>query len=144
MASLSIPEKCTVLVIGAGPGGSFAASALAREGIDTVLLEADVFPRYHIGESMVASMRHLLRFIDLEQKFESYGFVKKVRNKTPRRPKRNYVDCSPSPVQRSSSNRTSARAVSIQIPISESLFISGGMEAESHLRHGLPRRGRTK
>ncbi|KAK8137274.1 FAD/NAD(P)-binding domain-containing protein [Apiospora sp. TS-2023a] len=76
MAS-SIPDKCTVLVIGAGPGGSYAASALAREGIDVVQLEADAFPRYHIGESMLASMRHLLRFIDLEDKFESYGFIKK-------------------------------------------------------------------
>lgn len=78
MASPSIPDKCTVLVIGAGPGGSYAASALAREGIDVVQLEADSFPRYHIGESMLASMRHLLRFIDLEDKFESYGFIKKV------------------------------------------------------------------
>ncbi|KAK7994017.1 hypothetical protein PG989_007398 [Apiospora arundinis] len=77
MASPSIPHRCTVLVIGAGPGGSYAASALAREGIDVVQLEADVFPRYHIGESMLASMRHLLRFIDLEDKFESYGFIKK-------------------------------------------------------------------
>ena len=41
----SIPIKCTTLVIGGGPGGSYAASALAREGIDTVVLEADVFPR---------------------------------------------------------------------------------------------------
>lgn len=42
---MSIPAECTVLVIGGGPGGSYAASVLAREGIDTVLLEADVFPR---------------------------------------------------------------------------------------------------
>lgn len=39
------PKKCTVLVIGAGPAGSYAAAALAREGVDTVLLEADKFPR---------------------------------------------------------------------------------------------------
>ena len=43
---MSIPEQCTVLVVGGGPGGSYAAAALAREGIDTVLLEADVHPRY--------------------------------------------------------------------------------------------------
>lgn len=42
---MSIPETCAVLVIGGGPGGSYAASVLAREGIDVVLLEADVFPR---------------------------------------------------------------------------------------------------
>ena len=41
----SIPAKCTTLVVGGGPGGSYTASALAREGIDTVVLEADVFPR---------------------------------------------------------------------------------------------------
>ncbi|KAF7554693.1 hypothetical protein G7Z17_g2692 [Cylindrodendrum hubeiense] len=57
-----IPKKTTVLVIGGGPGGSYAASALAREGIDVTLLEGDKFPRYHIGESMLASIRHLLRF----------------------------------------------------------------------------------
>lgn len=40
-----IPEECTVLVVGAGPAGSYAASALAREGISVVLLEGDVSPR---------------------------------------------------------------------------------------------------
>ena len=34
--------------------------------------------RYHVGESMVASMRHFLRFIDLDSTFDNYGFVKKV------------------------------------------------------------------
>ena len=34
--------------------------------------------RYHIGESMLASIRHFLRFIDLDAEFDSYGFTKKV------------------------------------------------------------------
>ncbi|KAL4734482.1 hypothetical protein BDV11DRAFT_174721 [Aspergillus similis] len=75
---MSIPPKSTVLVIGGGPGGSYAASVLSREGIDTVLLEAEKFPRYHIGESMLPSLRHYLRFIDLDEDFVNHGFTKKV------------------------------------------------------------------
>ncbi|KAJ5371544.1 hypothetical protein N7517_003550 [Penicillium concentricum] len=76
---MSIPEECTVLVVGGGPGGSYAASVLAREGISTVLLEADVFPRYHIGESLLPSTREFLKFIDVYDKFESHGFIHKAR-----------------------------------------------------------------
>jgi hypothetical protein len=35
--------------------------------------------RYHIGESMLPSMRHFLRFIDLDSTFDKYGFKIKVR-----------------------------------------------------------------
>lgn len=42
---MSIPTQTSVLVIGGGPAGSYAASCLGREGIDTVVLEADKFPR---------------------------------------------------------------------------------------------------
>ncbi|KAK6597765.1 hypothetical protein H4I96_08717 [Botrytis cinerea] len=75
---MSVPDRCTVLVVVGGPGGSYAAAVLAREGIDTVMLEADVYPRYHIGESMLPSLRNYLGFIDLDSTFDSYGFTKKV------------------------------------------------------------------
>ena len=45
---MSVPENCTVLVIGGGPAGSYAAAVLAREGIETVVLEAEKFPRYAV------------------------------------------------------------------------------------------------
>ncbi|KAM7194538.1 hypothetical protein V8F20_007894 [Naviculisporaceae sp. PSN 640] len=70
----AIPQRCTVLVVGGGPGGSYAAAALAREGIDTVVLESEKFPRYHIGESMLPSMRHFLKFVDGYEKFNAHGF----------------------------------------------------------------------
>ncbi|KAE8138687.1 hypothetical protein BDV38DRAFT_69339 [Aspergillus pseudotamarii] len=70
----NVPENCKVLVVGGGPAGSYAASALAREGIDVVLLEAEKFPRYHIGESMLPSMRHFLKFIDAYEKWDAHGF----------------------------------------------------------------------
>ena len=44
--SVSIPSECTVLAAGGGPGGSYAAAVLARDGVDTVLLEAASFPRF--------------------------------------------------------------------------------------------------
>ena len=42
---MSIPTETTVLVVGGGPGGSYTASALSREGVKCVVLEADKFPR---------------------------------------------------------------------------------------------------
>ncbi|KAL4980060.1 hypothetical protein BDW66DRAFT_147503 [Aspergillus desertorum] len=63
--SSSIAAKCTVLIVGGGPGSAYMAPVLARDGIDTVVLEADTFLRYHIGESRLPSFRHYLKFIDL-------------------------------------------------------------------------------
>ncbi|KAK5989787.1 Flavin-dependent halogenase aclH [Cladobotryum mycophilum] len=76
--STTIPQKCTVLVVGGGPAGSYAASALANEGIDVVVIEAEKFPRYHIGESMLPSMRHFLKYVGAYEKWDAHGFnVKK-------------------------------------------------------------------
>ncbi|KAJ7611933.1 putative halogenase [Mycena polygramma] len=75
--STSIPLRSKILVIGAGPGGSYAATVLAREGFEVTIFERDVFPRYHIGESLLPSCRPFLRFIEAEELIKKHGFADK-------------------------------------------------------------------
>lgn len=42
-----------VVIAGAGPAGSTAANLLAQAGLRAVTLEREVFPRFHIGESLL-------------------------------------------------------------------------------------------
>jgi flavin-dependent dehydrogenase len=41
------------IVIGGGPSGSTAAALLAQHGYKVLLLERELMPRYHIGESLI-------------------------------------------------------------------------------------------
>ncbi|KAH9174675.1 hypothetical protein EDB89DRAFT_458615 [Lactarius sanguifluus] len=77
MSSHHPPEHAQILIVGGGPSGSYAAASLALEGFHVVVLEATAFPRYHIGESLIPSVRHHLRFIGAEEKVASHGFFKK-------------------------------------------------------------------
>lgn len=70
-------QKTQILVIGGGPGGSTAATLLAREGFDVTLVERDAFPRYHIGESLLPSVLDFLELMGVRDKVEAYGFQRK-------------------------------------------------------------------
>jgi len=49
-----------VVVIGAGPAGALAAGLLARRGHEVLVLERQRFPRFSIGESLLANTTQLL------------------------------------------------------------------------------------
>jgi geranylgeranyl reductase family protein len=43
-----LPQRCEVAVVGSGPSGACAAHYLASAGIDVVLLEREMLPRYKV------------------------------------------------------------------------------------------------
>ncbi len=49
----STPERCDILVIGGGPGGSTISALLSEMGWNVVLIDKDRHPRFHIGESLL-------------------------------------------------------------------------------------------
>lgn len=55
--------EAEVVVVGGGPAGSVVAGLLAREGVDVLLLEGTRFPRFHVGESLLAVSIPYLRFL---------------------------------------------------------------------------------
>lgn len=59
--------KTDALIVGGGPAGSAAAMFLLREGITPVILEAETFPRYHIGESLTGAGGKALRDLGLTE-----------------------------------------------------------------------------
>lgn len=54
-------EQCDVIVVGAGPAGAIASALLNRRGWKVLVLEGQRFPRFSIGESLLA---HCLDFVD--------------------------------------------------------------------------------
>jgi flavin-dependent dehydrogenase len=68
---------CDALVAGGGPAGSTAASWLARAGHRVILLERDQFPRFHIGESLLASVNDVFRAIGVDAAIRAAGFPQK-------------------------------------------------------------------
>jgi geranylgeranyl reductase family protein len=56
-----LPACCDVLVVGAGPAGSAAAIALARGGLDVVLVDSHAFPRDKVcGDGLIPDARNAL------------------------------------------------------------------------------------
>ena len=65
------------VVVGGGPGGSSAATALARCGRRVLLLEREQFPRFHIGESQLPWTNEIFRELGVHDTIAAAGFVRK-------------------------------------------------------------------
>jgi flavin-dependent dehydrogenase len=64
-----------VMIVGAGPGGATAATMLARQGIDVLLVDKDEFPRFHIGESLLPCDLALFERLGIDM--DAAGFLYK-------------------------------------------------------------------
>ncbi len=66
-----------VAIIGGGPAGSTAASYLAAAGLSVAVFESEIFPREHVGESLVPATTPVLTEIGVMPAIEAAGFPKK-------------------------------------------------------------------
>lgn len=67
-----------VVIIGGGPGGCTTALFLEQRGIQSVIVEKDDFPRFHIGESMTGEAGAIVRRLGLEDTMKERGFPVKI------------------------------------------------------------------
>ena len=70
-------REVDVLVIGAGPSGTVAASILKNNGLDVCIVEKQVFPRFVIGESLLPRCMENLDRAGLLETIKGGGFQEK-------------------------------------------------------------------
>jgi flavin-dependent dehydrogenase len=66
-----------VIVMGGGPAGSTVAGILAREGRKVIVFEKEIFPRHHIGESLMTDTYWTFRRLGVLEKLKQSPFVRK-------------------------------------------------------------------
>jgi len=74
---METPTNYDAVILGGGPGGSTAATYLARAGKRVLLLEKEFFPRFHIGESLLPYSRRIFEEMGILPTLEAAGFIQK-------------------------------------------------------------------
>lgn len=71
-------EQFDVIVVGGGPGGSTAATLVAKRGYKVLLLEQERLPRYQIGESTLPYTLGICKILGVGDELAKVGFTKKL------------------------------------------------------------------
>ena len=73
-------EHYDLVIAGGGPAGSTVATLVKRYSphLRVLLLEKAVFPRHHVGESLLAGASPVLREMGAYEKVDGYGFPEKL------------------------------------------------------------------
>ena len=72
-----MPEKIDVLIIGAGPAGSVAASMIHQAGYSVRVVEREKFPRFVIGESLLPRCMEVLEDANFLEAVKAKKFQEK-------------------------------------------------------------------
>ena len=70
-------SRSDVVIIGGGPAGSALSTLLTKGGLTVTVLEKSIFPRDHIGESLIPSTLSTLERLGVLSKIEERGYLKK-------------------------------------------------------------------
>lgn len=74
---MSTPKEVDVLVIGAGPSGTIAASIIKQAGLSVEIVEKMQFPRFVIGESLLPRCMEALEEAKFLDAVKAKGFQQK-------------------------------------------------------------------
>jgi flavin-dependent dehydrogenase len=66
-----------VVIIGGGPAGAAMGAYLGKAGVKCAVLEREIFPRPHVGESLVPSSTRVFKDLDFLNKMEEAKFPHK-------------------------------------------------------------------
>ena len=77
MASNARNLDADVIIIGGGPAGSTTATMLARQGVSVLLFEREIFPRHHVGESLLPASLPVLEELGVLTAVQQAGFLPK-------------------------------------------------------------------